>query len=322
MLNDSIDTTGAIDKIRGHVTVELFDAKSGKLVDKQEQHNFIANSGKEYLRYLQRANFKNQISTLATGADVDKIPINPFEAIALTDSTKTEDSANEWIMLGKLVGYSTKATYAGADTKRGTPSGSLSETTSTYTKWVFDWPVHSANGTIGSVGWMPAIYKNQWEYSNDYNVFCADELNNSSTLISYKASPFAQHARPMAYANSNLMFFANGTTTTSYDANLATINSFSTINASGIAWDSSNSKLWVISGSQIASYSSTGTVIDAPISITTRSYRGLTFDGTNLWTLVGTQAHCINTSGADVSNFATTFGTLGDSLTTIVIFQN
>ena len=290
MYNEALNTSSFIDKIHGHVTVELFDAMSGKLVEKQEKHNFIANSGKEYLRSRQRSNFKNQISVLNAAADADVSPIECFNAIALTDSVLAPDPASEWSIPGKLVGWANKSTYSGPDLYRGTPSGTLSTTSPSSTKWVFDWPIGAANGTIGSISWG--------------NNVSSTEFISSSTYLSQRSFP---GVRPIAYANANLHFGGSGTTVTSYDATMNQITSFTTINCNGIAWDNVNSKLWVISGSQIASYSQTGTVINAPVSITARTYRGLTFDGTNLWTTVIADPAIYSfatTGGSHVSTFS------------------
>lgn len=301
MLNESFNTSSFIDKIRGHVTVELFDAKSGKLVEKLEKHNFIANSGKEYLRSRQRSNFKNQISVLNATADTDVAPVECFNSIALTDSVLTPDPASEWAIPGKLIGWANKSTYSGPDLFRGTPNGTLSTTSTASTKWVFDWPIGAANGTIGSISWG--------------NNVGSTEFISSSSYLSQRSFP---GVRPIAYANANLLFGGSGTTVTSYDASMNQITSFTTINCNGIAWDSLNSKLWVISGSQIAAYSQTGTVINPPVTITTRSYRGLTFDGTKLWTTVIADPAIYSfatTGGSYVSTFNVPIETYENALT-------
>ncbi len=300
MLEENLNTSQAVDNIKGTVTVELFDAKTGKLVEKQENHNFIANHGKEYLRYLQRTNFKNQISTLNAASDTDYAVPSVFTNILLTDSVQAEDPATEWSFPGKITGYATKETYSGANTLRGTPNAGLSETTQTHTKWVFDWPTHAANGTIGSVSWNsnPDITESRLYFPTD--------IRKSTTATSIKQVPLTN--RPIAYVNDNLLFAGTNTTVTKYDANMDQQASFTTISIRGIAWDSSNNKLWVISNNQIASYSENGTLIDAPVSVTDRQYRGLTFDGTTLWTTVSVSntdwhVHRLNTSGGDVSEF-------------------
>jgi hypothetical protein len=303
MLNDTLNTSEVVKKVKGKVTVELIDAKSGEVVEKQEKDNFIANNGIEYLQYLQRKNFKDQISQLGpAGADKDYEPFNPFEIIVLTDSVAATAPNDEMSVPGKMIGYSTKDTYSGPDTLRGTPNAGLCETSSTATKWVFDWPTQSANGVIGSVCWS--------RYRIPYGNFpTPSPVNRGTTLLTQKLTSIS--GRPIAYASSSLLFAGTTNTTVSkYDDQLSVIGSFTTINIKGIAWDDNNSKLWVISDTHIASYSQTGALIDGPTIITNRNYRGLTFDGTDLWTLVDWQVFRIASNGNDISNFDSYLGQL------------
>lgn len=310
MLNETINTSEIVKKVKGKVTVELIDAKSGEVVQKQEKDNFIANNGVEYLQYLQHRNFKDQVKQLGpVDADKEYEPLKPFETVALTDSVAAAAPNDEWNVPGKLIGYAIKEAYSGPDSLRGTPNSVLSATSPSFTKWVFDWPTNAANGTIASVCWNVG-YKASDYYNSDYRLPIG--ITKDSTLL--KQQPTTLTGRPIAYASANLLFAGTGTSVSSYDAQLASISSFSTIDVKGIAWDSGNSKLWVISGTQIASYSSTGTLIDGPTNVTNRAYRGLTFDGTSLWTLVNWQVYQIDTSGNDVSNFDGYFGPLGVSL--------
>lgn len=296
MLSESINTSELVDSVKGEVLVEIFDAETGSLVDSQHSYNFIANSGREYLQYLQRVNFKNQISTLNASSDADPQKVDCFNSIILTDSAMPTSPANEWSVPGNIVGWADKSLYSGPDTLKGSPNATLSQTSLTESKWVFDWPTHSANGSINSVCWAK-------------NVGGASAFMNTSTVI--KEQPFPGR-RPVAYANSNKIFGGSGTTVSVYNSDLLATSSFTTISCNGIAWDAANSKLWVISGNQIASYSDTGAIIDPPVSVASRSYLGLTFDGTNLWTtVVGSPAiYCLSTSGSDISSFN---ANLGDS---------
>ena len=298
MLNELINTSQIIDQIRGDVTVELFDARSNKLLRREQKHNFIANLGRQYLQYLQRVSFKSGISGLNSTADTDTSVIECFDSIVLSNSVSPANPTDEWFIPGDMVGWANKSTYSGPDILRGTPNATLSSTSSSKTKWVFDWPVHAANGTIGSVCWANNM---------DTTSFMA-----SSSLIESRSFPGVY---PIAIRRSDgYLFRGSGTTVTVYDSNLATISSFTTISVSGLCWDSGTNKLWVISGNQIASYSDTGTLVDGPISVTARSYRGLTSDGSGLWTTArnDTNVYKISYSGVDISNFS---ANLGDSNT-------
>ena len=53
ILHDYMPGRQNLDKLKGTVTVELFDAKTNKKVLEYSSTNFIANFAKEYFRYLE-----------------------------------------------------------------------------------------------------------------------------------------------------------------------------------------------------------------------------------------------------------------------------
>ncbi len=314
ILHDYMPGRQNLDKLKGTVTVELFDAKTNKKVLEYSSTNFIANFAKEYFRYLERVNFRSQMSSLSSGSDTDVAPYgSPLTAIVLSDCADEPDPDYEWTLAGNLIGYSTKANYSGADTLRGTPNGQFCETSTGSTKWTFDWPTHSGNGTIRSISWMPEIYQLAWDpgsyYFNLYQLYLPSVLNNGSTLLADRSSPFTGN-QPIALLPGNRLATGQGTTVSVFEENNTPVTTFTTISCSGLTWDKISGKLWVISGSQIASYSQTGTLIDGPISITARSYRGLTFDGTDLWTIASGVVYQISLTGSNISNFTPSFGAL------------
>lgn len=329
MLNDHFDTKKLIDDIKGHVTIELFNAKTGKLEQKTESDNFIAQAGVRHLQWAQRNfYFKDQIYTLNNTLDQDYIPIDPYNSIVLSDSATPEAPSTEWYMPGKLIGYSTKLTYVGSNNLRGSPNGVQSEATPTYTKWVFDWPTNAANGTISSIGWMSNVALTP---SGTTALFAS-----SASIIDTKTSgiPFIAN---IAKGANGVWFGAGGSSsnaTTIYvlDSNFQQTSAFNissqfstSYTVNGIAWDSANSKLWVLGRNaatsfRIASYNSGGTLIDGPFAVTTRTvYYGLTYDGNDLYTLgVSTSSttagannaplYKISTSGVDVANYSVQLG--------------
>lgn len=295
MFEENINISGVSDSIKGHVTVELFDGATGALIEKQEKHNFIANQGKEYFQYLQRINFKDQISALAgAGYDTDYGAQNVFNRLVLTDSTKPEDSTNEWHMTGNLVGYSEKTVYSGPDVLRGSPNISLCESTATYTQWVFDWPTHAAIGTIGSIGWHHTAVKGAYESINE-NIFITTTLTSNTPV---GISPGYITRRP-----DGSILVGSGTTITNCDTNYVSAGSFGSVSVRGIAWDDANSQVWVISNNQLVAYDMSGNVVVGPVAITSRSYVGLCYDGTDFWTFASGSVYRISTAGADLASF-------------------
>lgn len=330
MFQDTLSSSDLINTINGNLTVELRNADTGRLEEKQETHNFISQSGIRYIKWLQRANyFKDQVSVLNTPVDTDFAPINPFATIVLTSSTKTPDSANEGIFDGKLIGYAAKSVYNGADTLRGTPNVALSQATSTYTRWVFDWATNAANGTIGSVG---------WSYQGDTFILTSNNdsrFSSNASIEDIKSTSVPGIIR-IARVSGSQYFGIGGASNASVltlDTNFTQTASFtpsSQFKAStaltGITWDYNNNKLWVLGVNSsnlaiMASYSTSGTLIDGPVTVTNRTYSDIAFAGTNLWLLGniintinnytymsgGFTAYEVSPTGTDVSNFNATF---------------
>ncbi len=294
MSQDSLDTTKFIKAIKGRVTVELFDAKSGDLVEQRRDNNFIALIGVAYLQSIQRSNFKSTMESLYTGSDTDLAITSPFQNVSLSNYTGSADQTKERIMPGTPIGYANKTAYSGSDTMRGTPNALLCTTSETLTKWVFDWPTHAANGTIGSIGWTVN------------NLIFSTIVKSTANLTQYPAA----NSIYVAYLPPDKIIVGNGTNVKVFNrSDFSEAASFTTISANGIAWDSVNSKVWVISGNQIASYNQTGTVVNSPMTVTTRTYKGLTFDGTDLWTTNGSVLYKISTSGSDITSYTNTLTT-------------
>ncbi len=50
-------------------------------------------------------------------------------------------------------------------------------------------------------------------------------------------------------------------------------------------------------------------MVDSPITVASRSYRGLTYDGSDLWTTNGSVLYKISTSGTDINSYTNTLTT-------------
>ncbi|MBE2905861.1 hypothetical protein HPJ93_05350 [Anoxybacillus flavithermus] len=168
--------------VRGVHTIELFDALTGKLVERVESENFISKvmeelqrqaalfafltdsmSGESSIQYngprydLARYDvvFQNFDMSWVTRGDF------PMSWIVLTDYDGPEDPENEIIMRGRIIGYADRYnTYVGSDTKRGTLNTAESFIEPQHIHLVYDWPTHAANGTFQSVYWNYDYDKN------------------------------------------------------------------------------------------------------------------------------------------------------------------
>lgn len=131
--------------MKGKVTIELHDAKTGELVRRAEQHNLVTNA----LKYIM-----NCESSCGHVLEDDVFPIatRGLGGILLFDGKLTED-ANNVYMPGTgshLIGYANGDTNA-ADIHRGSYNSAESGPTPTGYKSVWDFGTSQCNGTIAAV---------------------------------------------------------------------------------------------------------------------------------------------------------------------------
>ncbi len=290
------------------ITLELRNAHTGEL-QKCVTHNFAANQTIANGAWQQRNAFKTGLGALG-GVDTDYQPHWAANAVVLTDSTLPEDPANESFMYGKTVGYALKSTYAGTDIWRGTAAPTQIEATPDHVKWVFDWPTHAANGTIGSVGWIDSQQRVE---SATMPVFTQTMTQQKTNATPAWWTRFTQANPTQAFGNTGntIIYVLDATTyaqTTTFNVN----GQFSAIR--GIAWDGTNSFLWVIgdngSDRRIAAYNASGVLQTGPFTPTSRAYSFLAHDGSNLWSITDNGSNNYTawklspTDGTDVSNFS------------------
>lgn len=171
--------------VRGVHTIELFDALTGKLVERVQSENFISKVMEELQRQAALFAFLTDSINYASGSyiqyngplydlakyyvvfeDADMSWITsgnfPMSWLVLTDYDGPEDPENEIIMRGRIVGYAGRYdTYVGSDTKRGTLNTVESFVEPRHIHLVYDWPTHAANGTFQSVYW-------NYDYAENY----------------------------------------------------------------------------------------------------------------------------------------------------------
>lgn len=133
------------------VGVELFDARTGRKVDESVGENYITPVGLAHNRWKVRNDY---MASMPGSNNLDVEPLNPFSEVWLSDSTAVVDT-NSSLPLGSVLAWANKSSYVGADVYRGNPNSTECEASASSAKWVFDWPTHAGNGTIGSVGWRP-----------------------------------------------------------------------------------------------------------------------------------------------------------------------
>lgn len=299
MLEEKYSTSGLVQGIEGKVTAELFDATNGKLVQREETHNFIAKPAVDFLEQAQRTVFKKGMYTLNSSVMKDYQLLDKQNSIlVLTDLAAAEDPENETHFYGKPIGWASRTAYSGSDILRGTVNIAQSNATSTQCTWVFDWPTTAANGVIRSVGWArgwPGVsfrsgqYEGNREYASSSIVqalyagilskaICRGPNSNFFTSDGYNGT--VQQLNGSFQQMGSFPISSVGISTAPYHY------------VRGLAWDVNTNALWVLgTGGKIVALDSSGTVVVSPISlgITATSgefrdlFHGLAYDGQYLW---------------------------------------
>lgn len=171
-------------------TIELFDAKTGELVERTTSENFISKNIEAIQKiYALVALLSLELSDEQINGDSrfslyqdwmgysfsDPTKIKEFERIngkinsplrylVLTNDDSKEEPEKETLLKGELIGWADRVgTYSGNDTKRGTINTAESYAEPGHLHLVFDWPTHAANGTFNSTN-----FASYYDY-NDYN---------------------------------------------------------------------------------------------------------------------------------------------------------
>ena len=146
--------------IRGHLKLELFDAKTGKLQERVEADNYVTDLLTAQLRYYARTWLHNSMVGIAspmqdygmsTMVTNNPAPGSGGTAFVLTDATNAEDATNDRIVRGGLTAFSYTTSYTGSDIYRGQLNVNESSRQATKDIYVIDWPTSAGNGTISSV---------------------------------------------------------------------------------------------------------------------------------------------------------------------------
>ncbi len=144
--------------VEGHVTVQLFDAHTGKQVDEQKGKNFLSRAlTTSVLRLAQRYMFAHQhpaqwdVAPWVMFGTGDENGV--FQWMILTDSTLAESPTTEHVVPGTVIGYSNRQAHTDGDLRRGTINRAESHHHPSQTRWVMDFATDRGNGTIQSVCW-------------------------------------------------------------------------------------------------------------------------------------------------------------------------
>jgi hypothetical protein len=288
--------------VRGFVKLELFDDLTGKKIEEITSENFISKYVYQYWDQLMRKSFiyhegyqqgaLNGFSTL--------LPF-PFQTFVLLDYNKPADPQNERVALGKLIGYATRATYSGSDTKRGTINLAESFANAEQLHYVFDFPTHAANGTFQSLAWVATSAGNYvtWPYFNVKSFPGGDEIQGRGLAVTdseiYIKEAFASTVRVYDKAT-----FQGGSTQPKRQFNIAYDNIFGLVYAMGFLWSASYSDGKI---RKVDPQNGTTLATITPNSGTPSRLTGITFDGVDFWVTGDTSVYRVGQDGTVKQGF-------------------
>lgn len=160
--------------VRGVHTIELFDAKTGKLVERTKSENFISKVMGEVVRTAAvyafiASNSNNNYGinwprNLGSGVNGIQDPTVifptvvqgygdlPFRYVLLTDCTEAESPNTETLVRGNIIGWAYRDNTVGqSGTTQGVLNSSESYGEAGHIHLVFDWPTNAGNGTFQSI---------------------------------------------------------------------------------------------------------------------------------------------------------------------------
>lgn len=147
--------------IKGHVSVELVDDRTGRVVATEEGDNYVNSAmWQEWAKYAQKAawtvGYQGDASTVTArtldSRDPRLAPSLRNDVIAAWTDTTAEDTADLY-PFGEVVAWAHRWQQGSPSTRQGIVQPTLCTLTGTAVSWVWEWATSNGNGTFQSVGW-------------------------------------------------------------------------------------------------------------------------------------------------------------------------
>ena len=291
--------------VKGFATVELFN-ESGKKVLEEKSENSLTYLATNHLIWNLKRDFYTGHPSGALGE-----PYYPIYYLILDSSTDPIIYTSSMLCknISTIIGWSSKGTYSGSDTLRGTVNPVESYWTNEKVHWVFDFPTHAANGTFQRVVWGSG--SNIYDYATirkfshpdssprglawdgtylwaagekQKKIFKIDPI--TGTVLTSFPIPGNYVPRGLAYDGTYLwLATAEWILQKINPATGEVLTTFTGFNANGITWDGSYLRVTNHNTNTIDKInSSNGSLISSipfPSGIT--SVSGLAWNGNNLW---------------------------------------
>lgn len=147
--------------LRGHVTVELVDDHTGRVVERLDSKNYVNTAQWEaFAEALQKL-----VWTYGYAGDSSTVTVNPYtnrdpriiptlrnDHVACWADTTAENSADIYAF-GEIVAWAHRWSQGSPSTRQGIVQPTLCTLSVNAVKWVWEWATSNGNGTFQSVGW-------------------------------------------------------------------------------------------------------------------------------------------------------------------------
>jgi len=162
-------------ELSGHVTVELFDALTGKMQEQIKGKNFISVKAAELLRRMQIAALTAGVAKYSVGQPVangyysyNGSWFSPFfQYLVLTDYASAEASTTDTLVRGNVKGYCNYAPSVDTSLLAGYANQEEAWAIPSQAHMVFDFATDKANGTFRSIylasSYTPGIYNGEYK---------------------------------------------------------------------------------------------------------------------------------------------------------------
>lgn len=182
-------------ELSGHVTVELFDALTGKKQNEIKGKNFISVKAAELLRRMQISALTAGVAKYSFGQPVSNGYNNYqgnwaspfFNYLVLTDYSASEAPTTDTLVRGNLKGWCRSYPNADADALAGYANQEESWATPEQAHLVFDFATDKANGSFRSIylatATTPGIYSG--EYKKTFKCKAARNYANAQYADGY-----------------------------------------------------------------------------------------------------------------------------------------
>lgn len=147
--------------LRGHVTVELVDDHTGRVVERLDSKNYVNTAQWEaFAEALQKL-----VWTYGYQGDSTTVTVNPYtnrdpriiptlrnDHVACWADTTAENTADIYAF-GEIIAWAHRWQQGSPSTRQGIVQPTLCTLSVNAVKWVWEWATSNGNGTFQSVGW-------------------------------------------------------------------------------------------------------------------------------------------------------------------------